>query len=84
MTFVEKKHRHKRADIKALASTIKNSWEDFDSSVFQKVYDRWLKVLNLIIADGGDSTLVDSARGELLVPVVLPPSEDNTGSDDDF
>jgi len=69
------------SDINALAKTIKDSWEEFDSSAFQKVHDRWIKVLNLIIADGGDNTLIDSARGELLVPVVLL-RPDGDGDDD--
>ena len=37
--------------------------------------------MNLIIADGGDNTLIDSARGELLVPVVLL-RPDGDGDDD--
>ena len=69
------------SDINALAKTIKDSWEEFDLSVFQKVHDRWIKALNPIIADGGDNTLIDSAHGELLVPVVLP-RPDGDGDDD--
>ena len=68
------------SDINALAKTIKDSWEEFDSSVFQKVHDRWIKALNLI-ADRGDNTLIDSAHGELLVPVVLL-RPDADGDDD--
>ena len=68
------------SDINALVKTIKDSWEEFDSSVFQKVHDCWIKALNLIIADGGDNTLIDSARGELLDPVVLLRPD---GDDDD-
>ena len=38
----------------------------------QRVYDRWVKVLSLIVADNGDNTLVENSRGQLFTPVVLP------------
>ena len=83
---VEKHHRKIRTEKEALARTIEEVWETFDGSVFQKVYERWLKVLDLIISDNGDNRLVDSHRGELLVALVLPKPagyDDDAAADDD-
>jgi hypothetical protein len=68
---VEKMHRKNRSDVNALARTVEATWESFDSAVFSNVYRRWKKILSLILADNGDNTLVDSHRGELLVPAVV-------------
>jgi hypothetical protein len=69
---VEKKHRGKQTKVETLARTIEATWDAFDSQVFANVYGRWKKVLDLIIADHGDNSLVDSHRGELFVPLVMP------------
>ena len=47
------------------------------------VHDRWKKVLRLIIAGNGDNSLVESARGQLLVPLVLGPNSYSSDSESD-
>ena len=74
---VEKGHRFRRTDRKeALAQTIERVWEAYDSmEVLQKVYDRWLQVLKIIIEDNGDNKLVDKQQGKLFADFdfVCPP-----------
>jgi len=58
---VEKEHRFKtRSNKDALAHSIKAVWESWDASILQKVYDRWVKVLDLIIMDGGNNKMLNS------------------------
>jgi hypothetical protein len=73
--MVEKVHRNKtKASTDALARTVLNAWSRYDSfEPFYNVYRRWDKVLSLIIAANGDNTLVDKARNELIVPIVMAP-----------
>jgi hypothetical protein len=64
----------------ALARTVINAWSRYNSfDAFYNVYKRWDKVLSLIIAANGDNTLVDSARRELMVPIVMAPPPRATG-----
>ena len=91
-SVVEKKHRGQVTDAEALARTIERVWETFDSSIFEKIYGRWLRVLYIIIADLGDNKNEDNYRGELFsalsdeVEKVLAERwwmETNAGVDDD-
>jgi hypothetical protein len=71
-----------------LARTIEAVWgHQWDDSVVEKVYQRWKRVLKLIIADGGDNRLTDSHRGELFKAFALPipelEVEDSDEDDDD-
>jgi hypothetical protein len=58
-SFVEKKHGGKPTDVAVLVRTIQEAWDHFDETVFSPVYARWMKVLDLIIANHGDNALVD-------------------------
>lgn len=61
-------------------------WDSFDSKPIQAVFNRWKKVLTLIIADCGDNKLVDKQRGkDSHVPLVLPRPSDwvEMAADDD-
>ena len=74
--YVEKLHRKKtKASTNALSRTVMEAWERYDSyTPFRNVYKRWAnKVLPLIIAGHGDNVLVDKARKELVVPIVMQP-----------
>jgi hypothetical protein len=58
---VEKEHGFKtRSKKDALAHSIKAAWESWDASILQKVYDQWVKVLDLIIMDGGNNKMLNS------------------------
>jgi hypothetical protein len=80
---VEKEHGFKtRSKKDALAHSIKAAWESWDASILQKVYDRWVKVLDLIIMDGGNNKMLNSHQGEHFVPLVLPnPSLAGSGDE---
>ena len=80
---VEKRHRNRvKASNDALARTVKETWEQFDSAILKRVYDRWELVLSLIISDSGDNKAIDLNRGNLLVPLVLPkPESDDEEAD---
>ena len=88
---VEKNHRHMRIDnIDSLVNTCNATWESCNSDVFQKVCDRWIKVLDIITSDYGDNKLVDAHRKELFVlqlamprPLVVDEEEAAGESDDD-
>jgi hypothetical protein len=83
--MVELVHRDKtKSGNNALARTVENAWNRYDSfKAFYSVYKRWDKVLSLIIAGNGDNTLVDQARRELIVPIVMaaPPKENGSQED---
>ena len=89
-SFVEKQHRGNRTDNKALARTCKESWDKFDSTVFQNVYTQWQKVLQLVIDDKGGSKLVEKRKKEFLSHIILPEdysplpedSDDEAGNED--
>jgi hypothetical protein len=92
---VEKEHHGKtKSNVGALARTIESAWDSYDSNrAFANIYQHWIKVLRLIIAQNGDNILSDSSRSkEHFVPIVLnaPPvlaasggSADGNDDDDD-
>ena len=74
-SFVEVLHRGHRTDTNALTKTVMETWEKFNSSVFTKVYQRWQKVLELIVEDNGDNTLVQSKRGKKFQTAAVLPAD---------
>ena len=74
-SWVEKCHRGRRSNRDALWFTIEQAWHTMDSRVFANVYERWKKVLKIVVADDGDNKLVDTARGEFMTSVILPAYE---------
>jgi hypothetical protein len=82
---VEKHFRGTQNDQEALARKIEETWNVYDSTVFRRIYDRWVLALDLIIADGGDNRLVNEHRGLFMAVVDTPeaPSEDDDDDDDD-
>jgi hypothetical protein len=63
---VEEKHRTRTMNENSLARTVQESFDDFDGSrKLAAIADRWELVLDLIIEDEGDNTLVESKRGSL-------------------
>ena len=72
---VEKHFRGNRNDVPALVKKIEETWSLYDSAVFRRIYERWIKVLQLVIDDKGDNNLVDSHRGKLF-------SAASTGAED--
>ena len=71
---VEKHFRETQNDQEALARKIEETWNVFDSTVFRRIFDRWVLALHLIIADGGDNRLVNSHRGKLFTPAADTPA----------
>jgi hypothetical protein len=71
---VEKHFRGSRNDVKALVPKVEEAWSQYDSSVFHSIFGRWLKVLQLVIADKGDNSLVNSHRGMLFSAVDTEPN----------
>ena len=68
-SWVEKTHHGRRSNLDALAFTCMQAWNTFDGQVFQKVYDRWEKVLKIIVAKDGGNDYVDE-RGKLFMSVI--------------
>ena len=67
-SHVDKEHRGTKQATAVLARTIERTWRNYNGSIiFEKVYQRWEKVLALIIAGNGDNALVDEARGKTVV-----------------
>jgi hypothetical protein len=60
--------------VKALVKKIEETWFQYDSSVFYCIFERWLKVLQLVIKDNGDNSLVDSERGTLFLAADTDPN----------
>jgi hypothetical protein len=71
-SWVEKSHRGRRTNVDALAFTCFQAWETFGSEVFDKVYERWERVLKIVVADNGDNSRVDDFRGDLFTSVIEP------------
>jgi hypothetical protein len=63
--------------VKALVAKVEETWSSYDSSVFQRIFERWVKVLQLVIIDDGDNNLVDSHRGALFSAVDNEPNADD-------
>ena len=52
---VEKLHLRQRTEVEALCRTVDEAWRVLEPVKLENVYNRWLKVLDLIIEDdGGD------------------------------
>jgi hypothetical protein len=71
-SWIEKSHRGRRKNLDALAFTCFQAWETFGSEVFDKVYERWERVLKIVVADNGDNRHVDDFRGDLFTSVIEP------------
>ena len=72
-SHVDRVFRGNKQDVQALARTVMTAWESYyTEDVFERVFVRWEKVLRLIIASNGNNSLVDEARGNQVVPIVLP------------
>ena len=87
-SFIERAHRGKRSSPNALAKTARQVWkEDFGGEVFSKVYERWQKVLQIIVDGDGENVNTDAMRGKkyenLFAPPILPGDELSSGSDTD-
>ena len=74
-SWVEKCHRGRRSNVDALWYTMEQAWVTLERRVFENVWERWKKVLKIIIADGGDNKLVDAMRGSLYTSIILPKYE---------
>ena len=78
-SVVEKLHRNRVMNEKALASTVLEAFEDFDGyTKLAAIARRWELVLDLILEDHGGNKLVESKRGMLtktLVGDVLPRAD---------
>ena len=82
---VEKQFRGSRNDSKALVKKIEETWALYDSSIFYHVYERWGKVLQLVIDDKGDNRMVESNRGKLFSAAdenVVKVDDDSSDEDD--
>jgi hypothetical protein len=54
--------------VAALVTKIEETWSQYNSSIFHRIYERWIiKVLQLVIADNSDNNLVHSQRGKLFL-----------------
>ena len=71
-SWVEKSQRGRRTNVDALAFTCFQAWETFGSEVFDKVFERWERVLKIAVADNGDNSRVDDFRGDLFTSVIEP------------
>ena len=79
---VEKTHRFRRIDnVEALVQSCNETWENYDTTVFNKVFEHWKKVLRIIIADHGDNKLVDGHRKELFVLNIVMPRPNDVEDD---
>ena len=64
---------------------IEETWALYDSSIFYRVYERWGKVLQLVIDDKGDNRMVESNRGKLFSAAdenVVEVDDDSSDEDD--
>jgi hypothetical protein len=70
---MDKVHRTLMASCQAaLQWSVEQAWISFNLKKITKVFERWKRVLDLIIVDHGDNKLVDSHCGKLFVPLVMP------------
>ena len=76
---VDKAHCGTKSNVTALTRTVVKTWASYSGTeVFERAFQRWRKVLSLILAGNGDNHLVEKGRGKLLVPLphVLGPPKD--------
>ena len=62
---VENLSYQKRFDPDVLAQTVNDAWDKFPAKTIQKVYNRWVRVLELIKLDDGGNRYVEELRGKL-------------------
>ena len=63
---VEREHRFKVYDQDALTRSFKRAWEQrLSADMFTRVYERLLKVLQLIVLDNGNNDMVEERRGKI-------------------
>ena len=80
---VEKEHVKKTYHPDSLTRSVKRAWDErLNPIVFSRVADRLLKVLDLIVKDGGDNNLVESERGKLFSDPIDAPAEDVANDSD--
>ena len=56
---VEKMHFRQRMEVGALCRTVRESWEKMEPIKLETVYNRQIKVLDLIIEDEGGNSKVE-------------------------
>ena len=66
--------------MKALVAKVEETWSLYDSSVFQHIFERWVKVLQLVIIDNGNNNLVDSHQGVHFLAADNGPNADDDES----
>ena len=60
---VEKLHRFRSVSHNVLSKTVTQSFKELKAGVLSKVFDRWKKVLVLILQGKGTNDLVKTSRG---------------------
>ena len=60
---VEKYHRRKIKKHDSVSQSVNNAWRDVEEHKLTKIWDRFLKVLDLIIQDQVGKNLLESNRG---------------------
>jgi hypothetical protein len=68
---VERKHRNRRRDIDALATTVQEAWRDLPADTIQRVFNRIPVVYQLIVESGGDNINVEERRGRCNIAAAL-------------
>ena len=66
-SHVEGIHKHQVMQNDVLAESCVYAFGELEESVLNNVYDRWVKVLDLIIKGDGDNNLVEKDRGKKAV-----------------
>jgi hypothetical protein len=66
---VERKHRNRRRDIDALATTVQEAWRDLPADTIQRVFNRIPVVHQLFVESGGDNVNVEERRGRRNIAV---------------
>jgi len=79
-SLVEKLSFRCRQDPNVLASTVQQAWLQFPAATIEKVYQRWLLVLDLIIKDDGGNRFVESYRGKLTNDPTTVGNDDEVGA----
>ena len=69
-SIVEKKHRLLLLNKDVLAKTVEAAFLCLDHNVLTRIYERWIKVLDLIITDKGNNDMVEKDRGLKKNPMV--------------
>ena len=69
-SFVEKTHRGQSTSHIALHDSVTKAWENYLSiDIFKKVFERWKKVLEIIINDKGSNNNIGNHRRQLTSPL---------------